>query len=314
MESKGLISAAKWREFCSDTVPLLRLPKYTFTTAETLTATAEVAHYGLPDLAAAAHWTLRDSTGRSIGSGRLPNKPVPTGTLTNLGDLSIELKSVSAPAKLTLELALDSTEERNSYTIWVYAPAVTTSSPQITIRREWNDETRSLLAGGATVLLLPEPKSLPKSIEGSFAPDFWNYGMFKGFAIERKLPIAPGTLGILTDPAHPALATFPTDSHSNWQWFHLMMNSRGLILDTLPPEYRPIVQVIDNFERAHRLGVVMEARAGKGRLLICTIDLPGQQDKPEARQLLHSLVTFMESPAFAPVHTLDNAALTGILR
>lgn len=314
MESKGLLSPTRWREFCSETVPLLRLPKYTFTTAETLKATAEVAHYGSADLAAAALWTLRDSSGRSIASGRLTGRAIPTGTLTRLGELRIDLKAIAAPARLTLELALENTQARNSYPIWVYPPAVATTSPRVTIRREWNDDTRSLLAAGATVLLLPAPQSLPNSIAGSFAPDFWNYGMFKGFAEQRKLPVSPGTLGLLTDPRHPALAGFPTDSHSNWQWFYLLMNSRPLILDTLPPGYRPVVQIIDNFERAHRLGVVLEARAGTGRLLICTIDLPGQQDRPEARQLLHSLLTYMESASFAPVHKLDDAALAAILR
>lgn len=314
MESKGLITPEKWREFCSSTVPLLRLPKYTFTTAETLNATAQIAHYGPANLTGAAEWTLRDSAGRAIASGRLPNRQILTGELTTLGELQIDLKSVAAPAKLMLEVALKSSAARNAYSIWVYPPVVSMTPAQVTIRREWNDETRRVLAGGATVLLVPEAKSLPNSLEGSFAPDFWNYGMFKGFAIARKLPIAPGTLGILTDPTHPALAAFPTESHSNWQWFHLMMNSRPLILDTLPPGYRPIVQVIDNFERAHRLGTVLEARVGAGRLLICTMDLVGQRDRPEARQLMHSLLAYMGSPRFAPVHALDADALSAILR
>ncbi len=70
--------------------------------------------------------------------------------------------------------------------------------------------------------------------------------MFKKLAEERKMPLAPGTLGILCDPNHPAFADFPTEFHSNWQWFNLLRNSRSMILDAMPAGYRPIVQVIDN--------------------------------------------------------------------
>ena len=41
----------------------------------------------------------------------------------------------------------------------------------------------------------------------------------------------PGTLGILCDPNHPALARFPTEFHTNWQWWHLVKNSRPIVLD-----------------------------------------------------------------------------------
>lgn len=71
----------------------------------------------------------------------------------------------------------------------------------------------------------------------------------------KKEP-APGTLGLLCDPNHPLFAEFPTESHSNWQWWYLVMNSRAIILDATPTDYRPIVQVIDNFDRNHKLGTV----------------------------------------------------------
>ena len=40
-------------------------------------------------------------------------------------------------------------------------------------------------------------------------------------------------------------------------------------------------------------------------MLVCAIDLLGQQDKPEARQLLHSLLRYVDSAAFAPKAELD---------
>ena len=39
--------------------------------------------------------------------------------------------------------------------------------------------------------------------------------------------------------------------------------------------------------------------------MVCAIDLLGHQDKPEARQLLHSLLRYVDSAAFAPKAELD---------
>ncbi len=128
---------------------------------------------------------------------------------------------------------------------------------------------------------------------------------FRLDAEDVGVEVAPGTLGILCDPKATALAEFPTEFHSNWQWWHLVKNSRPIILDDAPAGYLPIVQVIDNFERNHKLGLIAETKVGEGKLLICAIDLLGQQDMPEARQLLHSLLQYLDSPAFRPQVELD---------
>ena len=189
---------------------------------------------------------------------------VPQGALTSLGDLNIPLAAVTAPTKLTLTLAIEGTAARNSHDLWIYPEKVSAPPGGVVVTRVLDDAARQALQDGRSVLLLPDPASLPKSIEGSFATDFWNWGMFKTIAEERHKPVAPGTLGILCDPKHPALAQFPTDFHSDWQWFHLLMNSRALILDPLPAGFRPVVQVIDNFERSHKLGLIFEAKVGGG--------------------------------------------------
>lgn len=314
MQSKGFIEPAKWREFCSETVPLVRMSKYTWTNSETFTAKAEVAHYGPSDLKdVAAVWILRDDKGQILTSGRLPAKNIPQGFVTSFGDINIALKDYAAPAKLTLQLALNGTSFTNSYNIWVYPDKVDTAPGSVIISRALDDATREALASGKSVLLLPEPAKLKNSIQGIFAPDFWNYGMFKKLAEERKKSAAPGTLGMLCDPNHQALKSFPSEFHSNWQWFNLLQNSRSLILDEMPAGYRPLIQIIDNYERAHKLAAAFEVKAGPGKLLVCSIDLPGQQDKPEARQLLHSLLKYMNSEQFAPAVTVDTAVVERIV-
>ena len=68
-----------------------------------------------------------------------------------------------------------------------------------------------------------------------------------------------------------------------------MQHSRLFILDDTPADYRPLVQVIDNFARNHKLGVMFEGRVGSGQLLVCGFDLPNMTKDPAARQLLSSL-------------------------
>src|SRR5690606_7539885 len=121
----------------------------------------------------------------------------------------------------------------NSYPLWVYpdvAEGVNTKG--ITVAETLTRETLHQLTNGAIVLLFPKDKDVRQnSLSGLFPPDFWNYGMFKGISESNGKPVSPGTLGLLTDPEHPLFRDFPTDFHTNWQWFSIIKNSRPLILD-----------------------------------------------------------------------------------
>jgi hypothetical protein len=90
-------------------------------------------------------------------------------------------------------------------------------------------------------------------------------------------------------------------------------SGRPLILDSTPGPYRPIVQVVDNFARNHKLGLVCEARVGAGRLLVCSIDLPALADYPEARQLMASIVRYMNSADFDPSAELSPEVIGSIV-
>ncbi len=164
--------------------------------------------------------------------------------------------------------------------------------------REWDDATKGALAAGKKVVLLPRNMHFGQSLPGQFLPVFWSPVWFP--------TQQPNTMGILCDPRHPLFARFPTEFYSNWQWYDLLQNSRSLILDETPAGFRPTVQVIDNFARNHKLGNVFEARVGKGRLLVCAIDLVKHlEQRPAARQFLASLYDYMASEQFRPSGALD---------
>ncbi|MEI7732816.1 MAG: sugar-binding domain-containing protein [Verrucomicrobiota bacterium] len=316
MDSKGFIEPKAWREFCGPTVPLAIMERFTWSGGETFTAGLKVAHYGPKTLTKAnVQWRLLEENGQVMGMGETPLAELAPGTFADLGSVRAGLPTFALPHKLTLELRLAGTDFRNSYPLWVYPPN-NTAKPldSVTVCRSLDEQTLNALTKGQRVLLLPELKSITaNSIEGFFASDFWCYPMFRGISERAKKPVAPGTLGILCNPKHPAFTLFPTAFHTDWQWFHLLMNSRPLILDDTPANFRPLVQVIDNFERNHKLGVLFEARVGAGKLLVCTSDLPGMSDRPEARQLLSSLVFYAGSEQFNPAPELSLATLKKLL-
>jgi hypothetical protein len=88
--------------------------------------------------------------------------------------------------------------------------------------------------------------------------------------------------------------------HTDWQWFPVMKASHPMMLDNTSKDYRPIVQVIDNIERNHKLGLVFEFQIGKGKLLVCMADLKNASDYPEGRAFYRSVLEYMTSIDFAP--------------
>jgi hypothetical protein len=286
----------------------LRMKKYTWTTDETFVGRVEVAHYGPADLPdARVTWTVTGSDGKKLAAGAFDPVTIEQGKVFEVDMFALPLGDIAAPQKLTITAAVEGTKYRNDYEIWVYPPKVDTSAPSgVMVTDSFTAAaTQKHLGAGGKVLLLPKLDQLPHSIKGSFQTDFWCFPMFRRAAESRGIEVAPGTLGLLCDPKTPALARFPTESHSNWQWWHLVKNSRPIILDDTPADYHPIVQVIDNLERNHKLGLIFETRVGRGRMLVCAVDLLGQQDEPEARQLLHSLLRYVDSAAFVPEAELD---------
>jgi hypothetical protein len=299
MDSKGLVSPEGWREFCSATVPLLRAHTRVWQQGDRFHADVELAHYGpsaLPE--ARLSWSVVDAKGSILLGGHLQPATVPQGSLTRLGRIEFDLKPFTTPAVHTLVLNLEGSPARNTYRFWVYPAEVPVSPPSgVAITRALDAKTRRLLAAGGRVLLLPHETALTRSVAGAFQPDFWCYPMFKHYQ-------PPGTLGLLCDPRHPALAAFPTSFHTDWQWWPIVRHGRAMVLDDTPPDFRPLIQVIDNFERNHKLALAFEAKVGEGSLLVCSGALLEQPDRPESRQLLHSLLGYAGSDRFQPQQSL----------
>ena len=294
MDAKPICTVHQWREWCNDVVPLAIMPGYCFAAGEQQDIEVKIANYSGHSLAGK---TLIWSAGNMEGDMSIPDGE---GLIT-VGKIPFIAPRLHTGAQLKVSLYIEDTEYRNSYNIWVYPKEVELETYGIVTTRVMTPDIVSQLENGAKVLWMPDSTQVGHNTVGAlFQTDYWNYRMFKTICENNKKPVSPGTLGILTHPQHPLFGEFPTESHTNWQWFPVIQHSTPLILDNLDPSYRPIVQVIDNVERNHRLGLVFEFAMGRGRLLVCMSDLECAKEYLEGRQFYHSLLRYMQSDDFQP--------------
>ena len=308
MDEKPMFDADRqsgWKGFCSPVVPLLKTDKYCFADDETIHAEIQIANYSGASLKnQTLAWTLERNDGKRIDGGNIVITTDAQG-LINAGKIEIPAAmalSGDDAAEVTLKLKMAS-GFHNSYRLWIYRDDADFDNLKkgIIITRQLSDDTRCRLEQGASVLLMPDSALFAGNTVGSlFTIDYWNYRMFKTICEGNNKPVSPGTLGILTDPEHPVFRIFPTAMHTDWQWWPVIKHSTPLILDNMPVAYRPVVQVIDNVERNHRLALLMEFAVGKGKLLVCMSDLEAASQYVEGRAFYRSVLEYMHSDDFRP--------------
>jgi len=299
-DSKGFVTPEEYRKFCSPTVPLFRMPKRVFTSDETLSGTVEIAHYGrAPFKGAVPYWKVFDEDETVRFSGTLPAVDIPIGNGIQLGKIDIDTRNLGGFGKYTIAIGLEGSGIENEWEFWVYPSAVPPAVPDnVRIVTALDKEAKDALKSGGRVLLLADQHTVKETVVSGFATSFWT----------PRGP--PNTLGILCNPDHPAFADFPTDGHTNWQWWELLSKIKAPNLNALPQELTPIIRMIDDWNHNRRLGILFEANVNGGRLMVCSIDLATDLDERiVARQLRYSLLKYMSSEAFNPSLKIDAAAI-----
>ena len=288
-DSKGLVEPQRFREACAPVVPLAQFDKAVWKADETFTARVDIANYSLESMEGKTIcWQLTDEMGDVYAEGSGKN-------------ISISLNKVSEAKRFELIVSIKDTPWRNRWNIWVYPDVIMPQDKKILVTSNI-DEAMKALNKGKKVLFSPKKETV-KGLEGKFLPVFWSPVHF---------PKQAGTMGLLCDPRHPALAHFPTDMHSDWQWWNLVKRSRVMVLDSIAP-VSPIVESVDNFVNNRRLAQVFETKVGKGSLIFSSIDLLTDSNLPEIRQMQYSLLRYMQSTEFHPSTSLSESQLRSLL-
>lgn len=301
MDSKGIMEGDEFSGFCHAVVPLALFDKYTWTNSEELAVDLQVANYGAEALNSSLLWKLAGADGKVVKEGRAEVR-AGQGELSRCSRVEVPLHGIDKASMLTLSLRLEGESRENRYHLWVYPDHREEEKPvHCILTSRMDDAMLKRLSEGATVLWFPDHRDMADmSVGGMATPDYWNFAMFKGISEGMNKPVSPGTLSLLMDAGHPLFKEFPTEGHTDWQWWSIVKNSRPFILDAAPEGLRPVIRMVDNVERNHRLGLVFEMSVEKGRLLVCMADPKALVDKPEGRQFRTALIRYADSADFRP--------------
>ncbi|MCP4297800.1 MAG: hypothetical protein GY786_19575, partial [Proteobacteria bacterium] len=192
------------------------------------------------------------------------------GDVSEIGSIHFNLKNINLARKLQFWVGLNNSEYCNFWDFWVYPENITLPDNHgITISDGLDEETISSLENGNNVLLFLSDEKVTETneeeIKMGFSSIFWNTDWTDGQA--------PHTMGILCNPEDPLFKHFPTESHSNWQWWELINGTEVMHLDFLEKSHTPMLQVIDTWFNNRKLGLLYECRVGTGSLIVCSIPL-----------------------------------------
>ena len=322
MESKGLLSPEGWREFCNDRVLLGCLPGFVFSSGQSIPLTVKLFTYtGSPEKDPRVQIMLRKKEDCApLSEASIALQGIVQDGVYEIGHTELHLPALEQPCCLELTLTLkDDPAIQNHYTLWSYPEADPAKEEELytapELCRDWT-EAVGRLATGERVLFMPripapsnppEKGKLPHYVAGTYCTDFWNYPMFRSISESVGRPEPVGTLGLLIDPTHPALAAFPSDYYSTPQWYDIVTDSPAAILDGTG--ITPILRTIDNCERNHSLSILWEAKAAGGSILVCTAPLDLRRESLPCRQLLRSLLGYIRSDRFQPAAELTPGQL-----
>jgi hypothetical protein len=243
-----------------------------------------------------------------VASGRLARRDIPIGHASVLGTVAVDLKAWDAARKYRLVVGLEGTPIENEWDLWVYPQQLATAAPAgIHVAQQLDQAAEAVLRSGGKVLLLLKPSEVNTPVKIGFSSIFWNTAWTRGQA--------PHTLGILCNPKHPVFHGFPTEYHTNWQWWELIHDSAAMVLDPLMPELRGLVQPIDTWFENRRLSLLFECRSAGGKLMVASMDLSTDLDRRlVARQLRHSVLQYMAGPDFNPAVEVPAEAIRDIVK
>jgi len=306
-QPKGLVDAKKHAQYCNAVVPLLRMPKRVWTNAETFSAAVDVSNVSAKTITnAKLAWTIRDESGKILHKGMMLQRNIPDTGLTHIGELGFRLSKIKKATKLIVQLAILETNYCNEWEIWVYPEQQKLPETDHVFSTHSAAEAKKWLSEGKKVLYLVDSANSKKLRAACFSTIFWNS--------IHKWPQKAHTMGIVCDAAHPVFSDFPTDSHSNWQWWDITMHARAMVMNDLPQEINPLIGVVDSYIVNDKLSYLWEAKVGNGKLMVCSIDFENDLDERIAsKQLYFSLISYLTSDDFEPKEDLDISCIEKLL-
>ena len=319
---KSYVDAPSWREFCSPVVPLARFPRFVYESKDTLVVPVELYNASGVSLAdARCSYSIHNAQdGKQpwrVGVWKISQQSS-VGKNIALGTIRVPLADLPTPAKFTLSVKIVASNDlpslgdgvgggSNHWDFWVYPSGNEVRQPSCLLVTDTLDERAlEVLAKGGDVLIMAAGKvRYGNDVVHRYLPVFWNTSWFK------MRP--PHTTGAYIDDRHPLFREFPTDDWQNLNWWELVNGAQVMNLSEFPRDYQPVVQPIDTWHVSRKLGMLFEARVLNGRVVMTTIDIARNlSDRPVARQLRQSVLSYMQSTDFQPELRLEPRVITNL--
>lgn len=299
-QEKPYINAERFRRFCNTTVPLARMERFVFKNNEPFKAIIEMCHFGKASLKnARVDWIIKDHSGTVRRKGSFRPTDIPVGNCFEMGSISYPLADVTEAAQFNLEVRIAGTDFVNDWDFWVYPETLEMTEGSVYVTDTLNQKAVEILQNGGNVLILAAGKiNYGRDIKQQLTPVFWNTSWFK------MRP--PHTTGLLVNPHHEVFKDFPTAYHSNVQWAELTNNTQVMQFTDFPTGFQPLVQNIHTWFISRKIGSLFEAKVLNGRLMMTSMDLQRDlENRFVARQMLFSILNYMNSTKFRPEYTVD---------
>ena len=299
MESKGIVTGEQWRSFCDEAVLLASFDKFVWKNGEELSADIILHNYSEHNFenSFVTAYIIDTETDEILCEEQFDIIKNKRGN-QKLGTFKYQFEEINEYKKFALLLIYNEGKELlNSYTLHVY-PEIDSNINNILNELKEKDSTvykNILLTKKCTDISEKKSKfdkiiyfktdfTNEKTVSGTYCTDFWCYPMFRSISESMKKEVPVGTLGLTIDTKSPLLKNFPTDSYTTPKWYNIITHSTCVNLEG--KSIKPALQMIDNFERNWKLGILYEENG----VITCTSRLWEISDEPEVVYFLKNLL------------------------
>ena len=246
---------------------------------------------------------LVDESGAVVSGGCAELPDVPNGKVSVLKTIGYRIPESDVPRKYLLKASL--------------------TGGGVTCANEWEiyafpksgEAASSPLQKGKGLRIVTDisKRDLQTAMEKGERVLLLGTGPFKSLPMTYRIGMAgrcAGNFATVIKAGHPALEGLPHEGFCGWQFRRLMEGGKAIQLEAGIP-FDPVVDVASAVKCVIRQAALFEYRIGKGRLLVCSFNLNG--DDPAAMWLRNGLVEYAKSNAFEPALELTSAQLHAVV-
>ena len=114
---------------------------------------------------------------------------------------------------------MQGTDLSNEWEVWVYPHSADTVKDNLKIVNGVDDIVVKRIMEGENLVIQLDKSHIRGNMPPVFLPVYWT--QFDNMGIAQ-------TMGILCNPEHAIFDLFPTEYHTNWQWYDLLRDACSL--------------------------------------------------------------------------------------